>query len=180
MRASDRCYNIIKAAEGLRLYPYLCAAGVWTIGYGSTRGVTKDSPSITVEEALVRLKMDVQNEAERPLKNLVRVNLNQNQYDALVSLVFNIGQGNFEASTLRQKLNRGDYEGAANEFWKWRRGGGRILPGLVKRREVEEKLFRLPDASSVQSQSTSPMPRKPGHYGRLFLQYCTLGAWKAY
>lgn len=179
MRVSSRGLDIIKAAEGLRLYPYLCSANVWTIGYGSTRGVTKDTGPITKEQALARLKMDVLNEAERPLKNLVHVQLNQNQYDALASLVFNIGQGNFRSSTLRQKLNRGDYEGAAGEFWKWRRAGGRILPGLVKRREVEEKLFRL-DVSPSQSQSPGPKQQKPSHLWHLFARCCTLGVWKPY
>ena len=179
MRVSNRGLDIIKAAEGLRFYPYLCSAKVWTIGYGSTRGVTKDTGPITEEQALARLKMDVLNEAERPLKNLVRVNLNQNQYDALASLVFNIGQGNFKSSTLRQKLNRGDYEGAAGEFWKWRRAGGKVLPGLVKRREVEEKLFRL-DALPAQSQSPSPKPQKLYHAYHLFAEYCIPAAWRPY
>lgn len=176
MRVSSRGLDIIKACEGLYLQPYLCPANVWTIGYGSTRGVTKDTAPITEEEALVRLKIDVLNEAERPLKNLVKVQLNQNQYDALVSLVFNIGQGNFRASTLRQKLNRGDFEGAANEFKKWRRGGGKILPGLVKRREVEEKLFRLDEPPQLPSHT----PQKPNRLVHLFARYCTLGAWKPY
>lgn len=168
MRVSSKGLDIIKACEGLYLQPYLCPANVWTIGYGSTRGVTKDMAPITEEEALVRLKIDVLNEAERPLKNLVKVQLNQNQYDALVSLVFNIGQGNFRASTLRQKLNRGDFEGAANEFKKWRRGGGRILPGLVKRREVEEKLFRLPCVQDEPQQLPDPKPQMLSLVGRLF------------
>lgn len=179
MRVSSKGLAIIKAAEGLRLSPYRCSAGVWTIGYGSTRGVTKNTGAITEEQALVRLKMDVLNEADRPLKNLVRVNLNQNQYDALASLVFNIGQGNFKSSTLRQKLNRGDYEGAAGEFWKWRRAGGKVLPGLVKRREVEEKLFRL-NVLPSQSQLPNPKQQTPRRFWHLFAQCCTLGVWKPY
>ena len=173
MRVSNKGLKIIKACEGLYLKPYLCPGGIWTIGYGSTRGVTRNTRSITKQQALVRLKMDVLNEAERPLKNLVCVTLNQNQYDALASFIFNIGQGNFRASTLRQKLNRGDYQGAANEFWKWRRARGKILPGLVKRREMEETLFITPVID--ESQSISRTPQKRNRLARLFERYCTLG-----
>ena len=79
---------------------------------------------------------------ERGVNTLIPITrLTQNQFDALVSFSFNVGLGNLQASTLRQKLNRGDYEGAGNEFPKWRKAGGKVLPGLVRRRADEKNLF---------------------------------------
>lgn len=78
---------------------------------------------------------------ENGVESMINVSLNQNQFDALVCFAFNVGLGNLQASTLRRKLNRGDYEGASNEFPKWRRAGGRVLNGLVKRRNDERLLF---------------------------------------
>jgi lysozyme len=133
--------RIIKACEGLRLRKYLCPADVWTIGYGHTGHISK-SP-ITESEADKLLDDDLAI-VEIQMARCVRLELNINQKGALLSLIFNIGIGNFRASTLRMKLNRGDLAGAAAEFPKWRRGGGKILPGLVKRRELERQLFVLP------------------------------------
>ena len=81
-------------------------------------------------------------QAERAIGSLVRVSLTSNQRSALISFVYNVGSGNFQRSTMRMKLNRHDYDGCANEFWKWRRAGGRILNGLVRRRKSEEQLFK--------------------------------------
>ena len=80
--------------------------------------------------------------AENAVARIVRTSLNLNQFSSLVSLVYNIGSGRFMSSTIRSKLNRQDYTGASNEFWKWRRSNGRIMRGLVLRREDEAKLFR--------------------------------------
>lgn len=145
MRINDAGIEIIQRFEGLSLTPYICPAGYATIGYGAIRDkegrrVTLDHPEITEEEAEGLLRRDVAI-AERDVMLLIRAPLNENQFSALASLAFNIGGGNFKASTLRAKLNRSDYDGAANEFPKWRRGGGRILPGLVKRRAAEQALF---------------------------------------
>lgn len=120
--------------------PYLCPANVWTQGYGHIEGVTKDSRQITIETAEEWLAADVKR-YERSVKALIRVPLTQEQFDALVSFTFNLGGGALQRSTLRAKLNRGDYTGAADEFLKWVRGGGRILNGLVKRRHAERALF---------------------------------------
>lgn len=144
MRIANRGLKLVKTSEGLRLVVYLCPADVATIGYGSTGShVTMEMSPITQFEASEFLRDDLA-KTERFVSYYVRVELNQNQFDALCSLIFNIGVGNFKASTLRSKLNRGDYFGAENEFWKWRRGGGKILPGLVIRRECERLLFALP------------------------------------
>lgn len=137
--------EIVEHFEGFSSTPYRCPSGLWTIGYGSIRDargkrVTEDHPPISEEEARELLKRDLE-EAEYYVNQLVYTPLTHNQLSALISFVYNIGSGNFQASTLRAKLNRGDYLGASNEFWKWRRGGGVILKGLVKRRKAEEELF---------------------------------------
>lgn len=132
-------YEIIKEFEGLEFDAYLCPAGVWTIGYGHTGGVKKGD-AITEEEADILLSRDVQ-DAERAINSYVKVAINQNQFDALVSFVYNLGSGNFKSSTLLRKLNQCDYLGAANEFERWNKAGGKVLNGLVRRREVEVNLF---------------------------------------
>jgi lysozyme len=132
-------YEIIKQFEGLRLEAYKCPADVWTIGYGHTNKV-KPGDAITEGEADILLALDVQ-EAERAVSSYVDVDINQNQFDALVSFVYNLGAGNFKSSTLLKKLNQGDYLGAANEFQRWNKAGGKVLRGLVRRREAEANLF---------------------------------------
>ena len=138
--------EIIKRYEGCSLNVYRDPIGIWTIGYGSIFGldlnrVDRSHRAITEDEATSLLFRECQ-EAERAIARLVRVQLTSNQVSALISLVFNVGSGNFQRSTMRMKLNRRDYIGAANEFWKWRRAGGRILKGLVRRRASEEQLFK--------------------------------------
>lgn len=132
--------DLIKRFEGFSPNPYLCPAGKWTIGYGSTYGITKDTPPITQEQAEALLLKDIES-AIRSVLRLTRVPLEQNQFDALVSFVFNLGGGNYQASTLRQKLNRGDLIGASDQFLRWVYAGGRKLPGLVLRRAAERALF---------------------------------------
>ena len=132
-------YEIIKHFEGLRLEAYKCPADVWTIGYGHANKV-KPGDVITTGEADILLALDVQ-EAERAVNAYVDVVINQNQFDALVSFVYNLGAGNFKSSTLLKKLNQGDYLGAANEFHRWNKAGGKVLRGLVRRREAEANLF---------------------------------------
>lgn len=145
MRTNAFGVQIIIGFEGYSATPYQCSAKVWTIGYGSTRQpdgtpVTADTPAITREEAKRWLEADLR-KFEGAVTRLVDVPLHENQFSALVSLVYNIGSGNFKASTLRSKLNRGDYFGASQEFYKWRRAGGKVLNGLVRRRAAEEALF---------------------------------------
>ncbi|BEM76148.1 lysozyme [Serratia marcescens] len=130
--------NLIKHFEGLRLRAYQCSAHVWTIGYGHTADVGENDV-ITEEEALYFLHQDLA-ESERAVNQYVHVPLTQNQFDALVSFVFNLGAGNFLTSTLLKKLNSGD-DGAAQEFGRWIHAGGKALPGLVRRREAERALF---------------------------------------
>ncbi|OIV47456.1 lysozyme [Sodalis sp. TME1] len=133
----------IKAFEGLRLTAYQCSADRWTIGYGHTSGV-KAEDVITLEQAGAFLRDDIDAVVER-LNALTTVPVNQNQFDALCSLVFNIGIEAFATSTLLKKLNEGDYPGAAAEFPKWCKitvKGQKVRSlGLIKRRQEEKALF---------------------------------------
>jgi lysozyme len=122
--------------EGYRGETYTPVKGdVPTIGFGTTEGV-KAGDKITPEKALSRALSDLQ-KFEGALRQCVRVPLHQREYDAYVSLAYNIGSGNFCRSTLVKKLNAGDYSGACEEIKRWNRAGGKVLPGLTKRRELE-------------------------------------------
>ena len=152
--------------EGFRTRPYLCPAHIWTIGYGHVlyqeqirlpmaRVAGKDVPMIRKEYPLkqednrVWTKQEIEElfandvaSFERGVLRLVPgCNGNQGRFDALVSFAFNAGLGNLQRSTIRMKANRGDWEGAAQAFMAWVKGGGKVLPGLVKRREAERALF---------------------------------------
>lgn len=139
MRTSSTGINLIKRFEGLKLTAYRCPAGVPTIGYGTTKNV-KLGTTITEEKAEDLLKKDLVR-FETAVKTDVRVKLNQNQFDALVSFSYNVGTGALQSSTLLKKLNHGDYKGASQEFSRWNRAGGKVLNGLIKRREAEKELF---------------------------------------
>ena len=139
MKISRKGIELIKRFEGLRLKAYKCPAGVLTIGFGHTRGVLENK-TITEKEAVKLLKEDLEI-FEKAVKNFTKIPINQNEYDALVSFVYNIGQTAFKNSTLLKKLNNGDKIGAANQFLRWNKAGGKVLNGLVKRREAEKKLF---------------------------------------
>lgn len=132
--------DIIKKHEGLRLEAYLPTPNdVWTIGYGHTH-TTKQGMKITAGQAESLLRKDIL-WVEKAVNKLVVVPLTQNQFDALSSIVFNIGEGAFSTSTLLRLLNSGDYEGAANQFPRWNKQKGRVLNGLTKRRQEERQLF---------------------------------------
>jgi GH24 family phage-related lysozyme (muramidase) len=132
--------DIIKKHEGLRLEAYMPTPNdVWTIGYGHTH-TTKQGMKITAGQAESLLRKDTL-WVEKAVNKLVVVPLTQNQFDALSSLVFNIGEGAFSTSTLLRLLNSGDYEGAANQFSRWNKQKGRVLNGLTRRRQEERQLF---------------------------------------
>lgn len=132
-------YKLTEQFEGLRLEAYLDSVGVPTIGYGHTRGV-KLGDACTAEQADAWLHDDIQC-AVHAVNGLVKVELKQGQFDALVDFVFNLGAGNLAHSTLLKLVNAGDFLAAKNEFVKWNRAGGRVLSGLTKRREAEAALF---------------------------------------
>ena len=155
MKVSDRCKEMIKHHEGVRFKPYRCPARLFTIGVGhvlySDQGrlpldqrdafqlKTEDNRTFSKAEVDGLLASDLQR-FEVGVARLFPMVLTQNQNDALVSFAFNLGLGGLQRSTLRQKVLRGEVE-AADEFLKFVRGGGKVLPGLVKRRNDERALF---------------------------------------
>ena len=145
MRCNNEGVNLIKKYEGCSLGTYLDPIGICTIGFGSTYGLVgnrldSSHRDITDDEAEYLLKRELRS-TENAVARMVKAPLTSNQFSALCCLVYNIGSGNFRRSTIRMKLNRQDFNGASKEFSKWRRAGGRILRGLVRRRAEEEKLF---------------------------------------
>lgn len=139
MKASKDAYELIKQFEGLRLEAYLCPAGIWTIGYGHTSGVSPNS-FITIQEADEYLHRDVAT-IEMQL-NKLNLSLRQCQWDAIVSFVFNVGIGNFKASTLLAKIRiNPDDNSIIDEFLRWVYANGKVIRGLQKRRLTEMKLY---------------------------------------
>ncbi len=137
--------ELIVEFETFRSAPYRCPAGVPTIGYGATRWedgsrVTMDDAPISEDRAGELLSHDC-DYVDRAVSRLIVVPLAEHQRAALASFTFNIGTGALAASTLRQRLNRGDYAGGAAEFPRWRFSNGRVLAGLVRRRAAERALF---------------------------------------
>ncbi len=140
MVTSKNGINLIKQFEGLRLSAYRCSAGVWTIGYGSTSGV-RPGMKITQAEAEQRLRADL-SRFEQKLNKLVKVRLNQNEFDALVSFVFNIGITAFSNSTLLRLLNQGQARvDVADQLLRWDKVNGQPVVGLTRRRAAERRLF---------------------------------------
>lgn len=144
MTISEHGLSLIKKFEGFKVTAYLCPAGIPTIGYGHTGSdVTKSDvgvKTISEKEASDLLRQDVK-KAEDAVNRKVLVPISQNQYDALISFTYNLGESNLASSTLLRLLNQGDYEGAQKEFVKWNKAGGKPLLGLTKRREAEAALF---------------------------------------
>ena len=131
--------KILKFFEGCKLTAYQDSVGVWTIGYGHTKGVY-DGMTITQEEAEQMLLTELE-EYEGYVEKYVTVPLTQNQFDALVVWVYNLGPTNFRNSTLLKELNSGNYTAAGKEITRWNKAGGKVLAGLVRRREAEARLF---------------------------------------
>jgi lysozyme len=149
--------DLIKAFEGCHNTPYLCPAKLWTVGYGhvlypeQARLKADERPSYPLktehnrvwdaDEIDALLAEDLQRFEAGVLRQCPAAADNDRHFAALVSFAFNVGLGNLQASTLRMKYNRGDFEGAADEFLKWRKSNGVVLAGLVRRRESERALF---------------------------------------
>jgi len=158
MNVSDNILKVIKHHEGVRNKPYLCPAGLWTVGVGhvlypkqgllpvAQRGSVglriEDFRVFSKDEIDAILKTDLQR-FQRGVLRYCPVITTQGQFDALVSFSFNVGLGTLQRSTLRQKHNRGDYDGAADEFMKYTRGGGKVLKGLVNRRKDERAIYLM-------------------------------------
>jgi lysozyme len=141
MDISQNGLSLIEGFEGLRLTAYQDQVGVWTIGYGHTGRDVTPGLTITKDQANGLLHKDVQVPVQT-INNSVKVALSQNQFDALVSFIYNLGTGSFLSSTLLKKLNTGDYTGAAQEFLRWNRAGGVVVQGLTNRRTKEMQLFQ--------------------------------------
>ena len=138
---SPRGLRLVKSSETFSPVIYICPAGKPTIGYGHVvrGGVDRFSIPLSREQADALLAEDL-----APIEiylSAVFPSLNQNQFDALASFCFNVGLGAFEKSTLFARLKAGDLPGAASQFARWVHGGGKVLPGLVKRRAAERDLF---------------------------------------
>ena len=136
---SDKGIYAIKKFEGCELIAYQDAVGVWTIGYGHTKGVSEgDIISSAQAEALLLKELK---EYENYVHELVEVPLHQYQLDALVSWTYNLGPTNLKSSTMLKVLNEGKYNEVPDQMRRWNRAGGKVLEGLVKRRDYEARLF---------------------------------------
>lgn len=169
LHLSSRGANLIRAFESClapigdgRFRAYRCPAGVLTIGWGHTNahGRQFDANAIwTQGECDAEFERDMEI-FERAVRRLVKVPLEQHQFDALVSFAYNVGERAFAASTLLRLINAGNFDDAAHQFHRWRRAGGRIMPGLVRRRASEALLFQgIPDANYDGKPDVLAMPQ---------------------
>jgi lysozyme len=165
MKLSKAGADLMHQYEGCRNKPYLCPAHIWTVGFGEVlyqeqirlpvvrikgyTGMIRKEYPLKPEDNRVWTKTEIDELFSRSVERFERGVLRlvptvagkQGAFDALVSISFNFGLGNLQRSTIRMKANRGDWEGAADAFRVWTKGGGKVLPGLVKRREAERALF---------------------------------------
>ena len=132
--------RLIKEFEGEKLEAYKCPAGVWTISVGVTDNV-KSGMKITQAQSDVMFARALRPREDKLTRILNRTPTNQNQFDAMLSLAYNIGIGAFEKSTLLRLHKNTEYEAAADEFLKWNKAGGKVLDGLTRRRSAERKLY---------------------------------------
>ena len=146
MILDNKGYLLITKHEGLKLKPYLCPAKIPTIGYGNTyypdgKRVTLLDKDITKKEAFDMFK-EVANRFAKRVDTLVTSNINQNQFNALVSFAYNVGTGNFSSSTLLKKVNKNpDDLTIKDEFLRWNKAGGKVINGLTNRRNEEADLY---------------------------------------
>jgi len=147
MKCSQEGLELIKKFEGCRLEAYRCSANVLTIGYGHTGGVL-ETDVITQDVADKLLKEDIA-KFEKYVNVNVAVELNQNQFDALVAWTFNLGVGNLRSSTMLKKLNESDYGSVPFEMRRWNKAGGKTLDGLIRRRKAESLLFEGKEWSTI-------------------------------
>lgn len=139
MKTSHKGIALIKEFEGLRLKAYKCPGGVWTIGYGHTAGV---KPGMVISEAQAEEYLTADLIASEKYLNDLRLVINQNQFDALISFIYNVGTGNFSRSTLLRKIRANPQDNSImDEFLKWVYSKGHVLPGLQRRRLAEMKLY---------------------------------------
>lgn len=139
MPISNNGIALVQQSESCSLVAYKDPIGIWTIGFGHIKDV-KQGDTCTYSQAIEWLKQDTE-EAESYVNDLVKVSLNQNELDALIDFVFNLGPTNFKNSTLLRLINEGNKLAAAQQFERWNKAGGKVLSGLTKRRLAEKALF---------------------------------------
>ena len=139
MKTSEVGIELIKEFEGCKQVAYQDSVGVWTIGYGHTKDVYEGQ--LAIKKTIERWLQEDLEEFESYVSKLVKVELNQNQFDALVAWTYNLGPTNLKESTMLRKLNYGDYESVPDEMRRWNKAGGEVLNGLVRRRDAEANLF---------------------------------------
>jgi len=139
MNISNTGIDLIKHFEGCETEAYLCPAGVPTIGYGHIKGVQMGD--VITEAQAHEMLVEELEEYESYINDFVTVSLNQNQFDAMVSWVYNLGSGNLRASTLLKVLNSGNYLDVPEQIMRWNKAGGKVLEGLTRRRQAEANLF---------------------------------------
>ncbi len=139
--------DLLKSFEGLRLKAYKDSVGIWTIGYGHTGSVSPDM-EITAGEAEELLKKDLES-FEAGVQKLLTTPVTPNQFAAMVCFAYNCGLGNFKQSTLLRCVNKHNIAGAADEFLRWDKAAGIVLPGLTRRRKAERELFLSDDGYVV-------------------------------
>ena len=139
MKTSEVGVELIKEFEGCKQVAYQDSVGVWTIGYGHTKDVYEGQ--LAIKKTIERWLQEDLEEFESYVSKLVKVELNQNQFDALVAWTYNLGPTNLKESTMLRKLNYGDYESVPDEMRRWNKAGGEVFNGLVRRRDAEANLF---------------------------------------
>ena len=141
MQYSGSGLTLTENSEGCVLIPYRDSGGKWTDGFGNTHGVIPNGPAITMAQAVAQLQANIQTSVN-DVNLLVTVALTQGEFDALVDFDFNCGRGNLANSSLLRLLNSGNVAAAAEEFEKWDRCAGKVLAGLLRRRQAEAKEFQ--------------------------------------
>lgn len=168
MEATKKAVDLIKKWEGFFPKPYLDPVGVITIGYGvikypNGKRVTMSDPVITEPQASEMLLQLLNKTYVPELNNLLKVSINQNQFDALTSFIYNLGGTNLGGSTLLRKINKNPNDPSiADEFAKWNKAGGKVLSGLTKRRADEAKLYFEPVADSATKFTTTDVNLRMG------------------
>ena len=140
MKISEEGLSLIKKFEGCELKAYQDSVGVWTIGYGHTKGVEEDQ-EITQDEAEDMLASEL-DEYEGYIRDMVECDLEQCQFDALVAWVYNLGPTNLRSSTMLKRLNANDLDDVPAQIRRWNKAGGKVLAGLTRRREAEALMFQ--------------------------------------
>ena len=140
MKISQVGIDLIKDFEGCYLEAYADIVGVWTVGYGSTGTDICKGLRITAQDAENRLRRHLEKN-EAAIERMVTVPLTQGEFDALCSFCYNLGDGALQNSTLLKLLNQSDYDGAAGQFERWNKAGGKEVAGLTRRRQAERRLF---------------------------------------